>query len=113
MTRLLIETRIVGAHFELLAFGDIDLASADQFRDVAMQALSEAGAGGLVVDFAGVDFIDSSGLGALIQLHHAAAKSDKELALRNTSAGLDKLLAITGLDVVFTTLAPPVREASG
>jgi len=82
--------------------GEVDAYSAPQLRD----ALREMGGEGarLLVDLNGVDFMDSSGLGVLIGALKRAREEGGELALVCTGQNLLRLLAITGLDRVFTIL---------
>jgi anti-sigma B factor antagonist len=51
----------------------------------------------LVVDLAGVTFIDSSGLRILVEAHRARIDSDASLTLRSPSAAVQRLLEISGL----------------
>jgi anti-anti-sigma factor len=51
----------------------------------------------LVVDLAGVTFIDSSGLRILVEAHRARIDSDGSLTLRSPSAAVQRLLEISGL----------------
>jgi anti-sigma B factor antagonist len=51
----------------------------------------------LVVDLAGVTFIDSSGLRILVEAHQARIDSDASFTLRSPSAAVQRLLEISGL----------------
>lgn len=50
-----------------------------------------------VLDMAGVTFIDSSGLRALVEAHRARVDRDARLVLRAPSAAVQRLLEISGL----------------
>jgi len=50
-----------------------------------------------IVDVAGVTFIDSSGLRAIVEAHQARAASGSRLVLRAPSAAVQRLLEISGL----------------
>lgn len=50
-----------------------------------------------VVDVAGVTFIDSSGLRAIVEAHQARAAGGSRLVLRSPSAAVQRLLEISGL----------------
>ncbi|MGN6160841.1 MAG: STAS domain-containing protein, partial [Marmoricola sp.] len=56
-------------------------------------------------DLAGVTFIDSSGLGALVQIQKSARDKGVSLVLTRSSAPTRRLLELTGLQHVFT-IAP-------
>jgi len=71
--------------------GEVDLATAPD-----VEALGDAG-GGLAVDLAGVRFIDSSGLRALLSLREKA----DPLVLIAPSATVRKLLALTSMVDMF------------
>jgi anti-sigma B factor antagonist len=50
-----------------------------------------------VIDVAGVTFIDSSGLRAIVEAHQARAAAGSRLVLRAPSAAVQRLLEISGL----------------
>jgi anti-sigma B factor antagonist len=50
-----------------------------------------------VVDVAGVTFIDSSGLRAIVEAHQARTSAGSRLVLRSPSAAVQRLLEISGL----------------
>ena len=51
----------------------------------------------LVLDMAGVSFIDSSGLRILIEAHQTRIDADSSFTLRSPSAAVQRLLEISGL----------------
>jgi anti-sigma B factor antagonist len=51
----------------------------------------------VVIDLAGVSFIDSSGLRILIEAHRSRIDADTSLTLRAPSAAVQRLLEISGL----------------
>jgi anti-anti-sigma factor len=55
----------------------------------------------LALDPSGVDFADSTGVGALIRVGNATVAGERELVLRHPSAWVARVLHITGLDAVF------------
>lgn len=77
--------------------GELDIATLDDFR----RALSDAAgrpADTLVVDLSEVSFIDSSGLGAMIEAHDRLRRDRRQLAVvapRGTAAAV--ALGLTGL----------------
>jgi len=58
--------------------------------------------GAVVADLSEVTFLDSSGLGVLVQAHRTATERDTRL-LVVASPPVRKLLALTGLDTVLDT----------
>ena len=80
--------------------GEIDFATGPQLKD-ALTELLVAGAVNLVVDLLGVDFIESTGLGALIGGRRRAYALKGSLELVCTEDQMLKVFRITGLDKVF------------
>jgi anti-sigma B factor antagonist len=60
--------------------GELDIARVDEFR-AALSATIREGAAAVVVDLSEVSFIDSSGLGALVELHSRLRRSRRRLAV--------------------------------
>ncbi len=76
--------------------GEIDVARLGEFR--AELAGAVGGADGLVVDLSDVSFIDSGGLGALLEVHERLRRQNRRLAVvapRGTSPAV--VLTLTGL----------------
>jgi anti-sigma B factor antagonist len=65
----LLDPRQVGPHTVVGVTGEIDVASAPALRDTLLGLLNR-GADSLVVDLRGVTFIDSTGVGSLLRVHH-------------------------------------------
>ncbi len=65
----LLDPSRVGRHVVVGVMGELDVASAPALRD-AVLALLNRGAESLVVDLRGVTFIDSTGVGSLLRIHH-------------------------------------------
>ena len=81
--------------------GEIDFATGPQLKD-ALTELLVAGEVNLVVDLLEVDFIESTGLGALIGGRRRAHALKGSLVLVCTEDQMLKIFRITGLDKVFT-----------
>lgn len=81
--------------------GEIDLAVAEEFVDVAKTCLDQTS--GIGLDLGDVTFIDSSGLGVLVRLRKEADQQSKSFALVNLSPAVERLLEVTGLDNVFSS----------
>ena len=77
----------------------IDAASSIQFKD-AMRAAAEGASGPVVLDLGEVDFIDSSGLGAIVSTMKMLAPA-KRLELANLRPNVAKVFALTRMDRVF------------
>ncbi len=73
---------------------------ADRLRD-RMKALAEEGKVNAILNLAQVDYIDSSGLGALVMSFSALRKKDGSLKLLNLTRRNVELLVLTKLETVF------------
>ena len=81
--------------------GEIDLSSAHLMVDSIDQAV-EAGATTVVLDFAGVTFVNSTGLGAMVAATKRLRSDGGDLVLRQFRGIPASALATTGLDRFFT-----------
>ncbi|MBD3679527.1 MAG: STAS domain-containing protein [Rhodobacteraceae bacterium] len=89
----------------------IDAACALQFKD-RFRDLAADGAGKVILDLAMVDFLDSSGLGAVI----ASMKSlgpDRSLELAALTPLVRKVFRLTHLDTVMTIHPDAASAVSG
>jgi anti-sigma B factor antagonist len=86
--------------------GDIDAHSVVELAE-HLEPLP-GGAGDIVVDLSGVEFVDSSGLRVLVATHQRAERDERRLVLRNPSRPVLRLLAISGLSH-YLHVDPPVE----
>jgi anti-sigma B factor antagonist len=91
--------------------GEIDFASGPQLKDAITESLMTGGVR-LVIDLSDVDFIESTGLGALIGGRRRAHTLRGSLVLVCTEQQVLKIFRITGLDKVFTIYST-VEDAVG
>lgn len=83
----------------LMVRGDIDMASAAAFRAALEQAMSSGVP--VVVDFAGVTFMDSSGLKVILGAHKATGDAGS-VCVRNPSPQVRRVFTMTGLSDMLT-----------
>lgn len=83
----------------LVVQGDIDLAAAPVL-DAAI--IERERVGSVVLDLAGVNFIDSSGLRSLLSASRRAADNNSVVVLRSVGPEVHRLLEITGTASLFT-----------
>jgi anti-sigma B factor antagonist len=88
--------------FELV--GSLDIATSPTVR-AALTSASERGNHRLIVDLTKVDFLDSTGLGALIGGQRRAKEFHGEVRLVAKEGQILRLLRITGLLKVFAVYA--------
>jgi anti-anti-sigma factor len=93
---LIIEVDDEGADTVFVLRGELDPHTAPRLRTEIDRAF-ESGRANLVLDLAGLSFIDSSGLRVIISAHKDAAERNGHLVLRSPSQTTRRLLDITGL----------------
>ena len=98
---LALETKTVGDVTILLLTGDLRLGeTSTNFRN-AMRDLFKAGAKKICIDLAGVEHLDSSGIGEIVGAHSLAFSSGAKIKLIRPPEKIMKLLQITRLATVF------------
>ncbi len=65
----------------------------------------------VVVDMAGVDFCDSTGMNVLLAALRRARERGGDLVLAGPRPAVRKILQVTGLESVFTVLDDPAAVA--
>jgi anti-anti-sigma factor len=93
---LVIEVGAEGDEVVLTLRGELDPHTAPNLGDELEKVRTEGG-NHIVLDLAGLGFIDSSGLRVIIGAHKAAAADGGRLVLRSPSPMARRLLDITGL----------------
>ena len=92
--------------------GELDLNTAETLRLKLSNALDKSGARHMVCDFAGVTFIDSSGLGVLLGRYRQLAAVGGTISINNVRPQVYKLLEFSGLNKIINIEKPlPVRAA--
>jgi anti-sigma B factor antagonist len=77
--------------------GEIDLDSAPKLSD-AMGELVQRGYQQVALDLGAVEFMDSTGIRVLVDMHERLRDTGGELVLQAASAPVRRVLALTGLD---------------
>jgi anti-sigma B factor antagonist len=80
--------------------GELDLATAPRLRE-EIDALVESGVCAVTVDLVRLEFIDSTGLSALVMALKDMREHGGDLALRSLSPSTLKVFQIAGLTEVF------------
>ena len=100
-SELRIQTARVGARTELSLAGDLDLISAPELESELM-AVESPGAGELLIDLEGVQFIDSTGLRSLLGATKRAIAAGQKLLLRHAGDQAQCLFEIAGVTEQFS-----------
>ena len=82
--------------------GDITLnQGGDVLLKDKIQSLLQQGQKKLVLDLGGVSYVDSAGLGQLVQIHATTKNNGGSLRIANVTKRLKDLLVVTKLVTVF------------
>ncbi|NGX99140.1 MAG: STAS domain-containing protein [Candidatus Afipia apatlaquensis] len=80
--------------------GELDIESSDEFKST-LKGIIETGPPVVVLDFEGVTFVDSSGLGAIVGVEREGNSNGCRIRITGTHGPVAKVFAITCLDKVF------------
>jgi anti-sigma B factor antagonist len=81
--------------------GEIDFSNADELAQCLCAAVDDWSPATVRVDLAQASFIDSTGLGALIEGYQAAVSVGAAYIVVNPTDGFRRVLTVTGLDEIF------------
>jgi anti-sigma B factor antagonist len=112
---LTVESREDGNACVLALTGELSLADASALERRLEQVLT-TNATTIVVDLAGVEFIDSTGLSVLVRAQQQATERGIELGVANPNAQAARLLSLTGLAERLTLPDPTAsrpRDSQG
>ena len=82
------------------AKGDLDIYTSNEFKEIVVDAFEKMEKD-LLIDGTSLDYIDSTGLGALISIYKTVSNKDKKIYISNLKANIRKLFDITELDKLF------------
>ena len=74
--------------------------SAQQFAG-ELQSIFEHTRGGVVIDFAQIDYLDSTGIGELVGYLQKFTRANRRVALFRPHHRMESLLKLTRLDTIF------------
>ena len=78
--------------------GDVDIATASSMGATVIAAMEDAPGSGVVLDFANVGFMDSTGLRAVLDISRRLEGGPGSLVLLSPKRPVRKLLSLAGLD---------------
>ena len=99
---LLVHKRMDDGVAVVTVTGDVDVATCAALRDNLLQVVADGNFRGLVVNLAGVSFIDSTGIGVLVGVWRRTKATDGGLALASPSRQAQSVLDATGLTPVLS-----------
>lgn len=95
-----VETRVSGDFTIVDVTGEVDVFTAPKLREAILGLLTD-GATRIIVNLAGVGFMDSTGLGVLVGALKRVKERDGELAVAGAQGTVLRVLTVTGLNAVF------------
>ncbi|HET6877118.1 MAG TPA: STAS domain-containing protein [Jatrophihabitans sp.] len=110
MSSLALSTRRESGRAVVSLAGELDLATVDSLREVALAELSDAECRTLVLDLDGLTFLDSTGLGCWVELRNRAGEQGKSLQLDAVPPAALRTMTIAGLAPLFGVDAGPGPE---
>lgn len=81
--------------------GRFDFNTHREFRGAYEPLIGDAGVRSVVVDFTGVDYLDSSALGMLLMLRDKLGGANKEVALTGVRGNVKQVLDIANFGKLF------------
>ena len=100
--RLLLQYRLVSGVAVVSVSGEVDVSTCGLLRDALLRVVTDENFRGLVVNLAGVTFIDSTGIGVLVGIWRRVMATDGVLAVAMPSPQVQSILDATGLTKVLS-----------
>jgi len=85
----------------MIVNGEIDMATAPQFRDAMTDHLGHGSPTSMHLDLSGVTFMDSAGVYAMLAAKRRARLRRSDLVLARSSPRVNRLLDLMGLESTF------------
>jgi anti-sigma B factor antagonist len=104
---LKVSSRSDGDRTVVAVSGEIDLYTAPRLHSELAAATTVEGQPHVVVDMAGVEFCDSTGMNVLLAALRRVREKGGELILAGPRPAVRKILQVTGLESVFTVVDDP------
>ncbi|MFZ5943441.1 MAG: STAS domain-containing protein [Bacillota bacterium] len=83
--------------------GDLDLVLAKEFRDHVDKVLLDRPVKNLILDFSDVDFIDSSGLGAILGRYKIMQQRSGKMSIIGVKKSVYRVLELSGILRIIPT----------
>ncbi|MDS1270100.1 STAS domain-containing protein [Lipingzhangella sp. LS1_29] len=96
MNRLGLNTRVENNSVIVMVEGELDIATADDLQGTIETAVNVHGPW-LIIDLSGLEFMDSSGLNAVISAYRTVSEKGGGLALAAPNDRVNKVLRLVGL----------------
>ena len=98
MRDLELDTQVRGKTAEVVLSGELDMAAAFKLEPAIDHVVAENAVDEVVLDLAGVSFMDSAGLGSLLSTQERLSDLGINAELRRPSEAAQRVLAANGID---------------
>jgi anti-sigma B factor antagonist len=102
------KARVNSSWISLAVSGEIDLATVDQLEKEVKATLDDD-YGNLAVDLTSADFMDSTGLRALVMADRSFRDSGRKFALVITNGPISRLIELSGIESTMTVVSNPAE----
>lgn len=94
---MLLETQMIKDSLVVKIKGELDLLTAETFRNLVERALSQENAQNLILDMEQLDFIDSSGLGVILGRYRRIREQGGNMAIVGVKPHVKRILELAGI----------------
>lgn len=101
-----ITAAVDGENCRLDVTGEVDVSCADELRAAIDAQIAEGVTGELVVDLAGVPYIDSTGIGVLVGAAHRVSEAGATFVVARPQRNVERVLGLLGVQADLN-----IREA--
>jgi len=78
--------------------GELEMGNSSTLKDEVVEQFISKGQVNIALDFSGLEYIDSSGLGVVVSLHKRCKQNGGRLAIFNMNETLYRLFKLTSLE---------------
>lgn len=95
-----------GEALEVIIRGKLDIDQSENFENSLTEKVNETIQNIVGVNLAKIDYVDSSGLGALIKVLNAAKNNSKSMVLFGANPKIQNVFQLARLEKFFTFMTP-------
>ena len=93
--------------------GELDMSAVDEVSRLLLGEVRRPGTESVIVDLDRLQFIDASGISALVVGHNAARICGRDFAVTRVHGRVRRVLELTGLLTFLSTPALPLAAGNG
>lgn len=98
---LIIDITVEDDYLKIKPIGEIDIYTSPKFKDEVIKYFKK-NSKNILIDGEKLEYIDSTGLGALISIYKILKEEEKDIYIKNIKPNIKKLFEITDLNKIFT-----------